>query len=77
MALHFIHLDRQPPTERARIALPFALHIHRHQVIEAEQLSQLIGRDVVLVGIDEVLMSNLDRSVSPGARFQVRRAPLM
>src|SRR2546426_618874 len=40
--------------ERARIALPFALHIHRHQVIETQQLSQLIGRNIVFVGIDEV-----------------------
>src|SRR5690349_1664577 len=54
VALYLIHLHRQPPTERARVASPLALNIYRYHVIDANQLRQYIGSDVVLVGVHEV-----------------------
>src|SRR5260370_24889906 len=57
MALRIIHLHRQPPTQRRRIAFPFAFDIHRHHVVHANQLSQRIRSDIVLVGVHEVHFS--------------------
>ena len=80
VALHLVHLHRQPPTQRTRVPCPFAFDINRQHVINAKQLSQPISRDVVLVRIDEAQFGAADRSASwlcahqpPGTRRRESR----
>ena len=53
-AFGIIHLGREPPAQRAGFALPFAFDIDRHHVVEAHEFGEPIGRDVVLIRIDEI-----------------------
>ena len=54
MTTGVIHLDGQPPIERTGLALPFSLEIDRQHVVQAHQFGELVGRDVIRVGIDEI-----------------------
>ena len=45
--------DWSPTTERTGFAIPCSFGIDRQHVLEAQEFAKLLGRDVVLIRIDE------------------------
>ena len=88
-AIGFVHLHREPPTQRTGIALPLALDVYRHDVIHSEQFGERISSDIVLIGIDKVqfispggkvhrrlvLVNRLERSIVGDGSVTQRKAP--